>query len=210
MSTLEKSERSSKEHYSDFAKSSLYRYIPQSSSYIPEGDENKSLAEWSNNYGTDILMQSSDPTLKREMVSSVHYLRPFLFNSKPNSDLEEVINEAKYIPLLEYNWDEEGAIPIPQDLFDVTIHFLKHYYLFLLDSIGVNIALPEINPCRDGTIDLSWRTKNARLLINVRSGPDDYMAYFYGDLYNNKMPLKGNFCISKFSEPLAFWMKYLV
>lgn len=140
------------------------------------------------------------------------FLDPSAFySSRPLKDeLETAIEEAKYITSLPDNWDEEGAAPILQIIFDKAAEFLRYYSRYLYIGFGLELPIPEINPCKDGSIDLSWRTAQARMLINIRMQDELPHAFFYGDRYNNKMPIKGNVPLKEFSESLAVWMKYLV
>jgi hypothetical protein len=140
------------------------------------------------------------------------FLAPSAFySSRPLKDeLETAIEEAKYIISLPDNWDEEGAVPISQLIFDKAVEFLRYYSRYLYIGFGFELPIPEINPCKDGSIDLSWRTAHARMLINIRMQDELPHAFFYGDRYNNKMPIKGNVPLKEFSESLAVWMKYLV
>ena len=124
--------------------------------------------------------------------------------------IDNAIKEATYITDLADDWDDEGAVPIKINTFDFAANFLKSYSSYLFNSYNIFIPVPEINPCKDGSIDLAWRTKNARMLINIRSENGKYYAFYYGDRYNNKMPIKGNVPLPEFSESLAVWMKYLV
>ena len=134
----------------------------------------------------------------------------FMSGSAVKSEIEKVIEEALYIKSLPDNWDEEGAQKISEEIFTSTAAFLRYCSNYLYIGAGIILPAPEINPCKDGSIDLSWRTGTARLLINIRMQEGALYAFFYGDRYNNKMPIKGNFPLSEFSESLAAWMKYLV
>jgi hypothetical protein len=80
---------------------------------------------------------------------------------------------------LPVGWDGENALPITNEIDTKAIDFIK--------ANCVNHMLPDINPCCDNTIDLSWRTENVRLLINIAS---DKISY-YGDLYNDVDQIKG-------------------
>lgn len=128
---------------------------------------------------------------------------------EPVAEIETAIEEASDLPLLPDNWNEEGAKAISTELFDNAVNFLRTYNKFLGTTYKVSLPAPEINPCPDGSIDLSWRSKHARMLINIRIHDNIPHAFFYGDRYNNKMPVKGNTPVADFSEGLAAWMKSL-
>ena len=126
-----------------------------------------------------------------------------------NPAIEKAIEEAADIADLPDNWDDEGGRKISSKLFAGAASFLRQYSDYLI-NLGFLMQAPQIDPCKDGTIDLAWRTERSRMLINIREYEGIPHAFFYGDKYNNKMPIKGNFPLSEFSEPLAAWMKHLV
>lgn len=125
------------------------------------------------------------------------------------SDLERAIDDAKEILNLEDDWNGEGAEQISPEIFDVASNFLRRYDSYLKETFKIDLLVPEINPCPNGTIDLSWRSPSARLLVNIKFIEGQYYAYFYGDRYNNKSPLKGNTQTEELSEGLAILMKSL-
>ncbi len=132
-------------------------------------------------------------------------------NQKFINRMDALIINANKMLNLPINWDDDGALPIEKEIFESATSFVKQYLLEIYFAHGIEIQLPEINPCPDGSIDLDWATPNAQLLINIRKDKADneYVAYYYGDRYNDKTQFKGSFPISEFSESLAIWMKYL-
>ena len=50
--------------------------------------------------------------------------------------------------------------------------------LFAEDGVGV--AVPDISPGPNGSIDLHWRRPGRELLLNVPAAPDE-PAHYYGD-----------------------------
>lgn len=129
---------------------------------------------------------------------------------KVPSAIEEAIQEAQHITGLTNNWDEDGAQQISKETLDTAATFLKSYADYLSLTYNVEIDAPEINPVKNGSIDLEWHTQGAQMLINIRRKEGQYYAFYYGDRYNDKMPIKGNVPMSEFSESLAVWMKYLL
>jgi hypothetical protein len=124
--------------------------------------------------------------------------------------VETAIDAAAYIQGLHMdNWDEEGAKPITDIVFSSTKFFLRQYDAYLFLNFQLHLPIVEINPCANGSIDLSWRTDGARMLINIRLHNEHPMAFFYGDRYNNRSTIKGNTLVYEFSESLATWMKQL-
>lgn len=124
--------------------------------------------------------------------------------------LELLIQKASEIKDLELDWDEDGALKIDEITFNTATGFLKTYVNYLKSKLKVEVKLPAINPCKDGSIDLEWHTVNAQLLVNIRkSNQQKFIAYYYGDLHNDKMQFKGSIPVNDFSEHFAVWMKYL-
>ncbi len=91
-----------------------------------------------------------------------------------NPILDEIKNAFDYLDYKEH-WDDENAKPINEKCFVEAINFLLYYL-----NNKIEIVDPEINPCPNGTIDISFRNEKnkARLLINFR---EDEFAW-YGDV----------------------------
>lgn len=126
-------------------------------------------------------------------------------------ELTEEIEFSKEILNLRKGWDGFDAPAIPKEVYNSSIDFLMGYSKFILKNTGVIINTPEINPGRNGNIHLSWRTTNARMAISIeKSENNEVLAYYYGDLKEDKYPIKGDVPVDKISDFLAFWMKNLV
>ncbi len=125
-----------------------------------------------------------------------------------NNRILKVINESKSLLSLGENWDDEGALAIPKIVWERAMDFLKNYSQYITQKKTINIQAPQINPCRDGSIDLSWRTPKARMLINFKND-DSGLAHYYGDYYNNINSIKGYVKTDEIQEFLATWMKVL-
>lgn len=122
----------------------------------------------------------------------------------------EAIRQSKKLLQLPEGWDEEAAKPIDSQALEAAGRLLMDMAELLLRSPGnQTLAVPEINPVPNGSIDLSWRTARARMLINVRKEGTGYTAYFYGDEYNNVNPIKGIMPVTNASRLLG-WLPYLV
>jgi hypothetical protein len=123
-----------------------------------------------------------------------------------NSKVDKLIEQSKYILTLKEGWDEEDALPIDKAIWENATSFLSAYVKYVHQHCGVPLELPEINPVRDGSIDLEWRTSRGRLLINFnKKNPQE--ASFYGDRYADEDSIKGNVGIKEVKEHLAIWMK---
>lgn len=124
--------------------------------------------------------------------------------------IETEIEDSSYIPDLPKNWDEDGAMPVKRELWEIAIRFLRSYAQHIWRNYNIAIEAPEINPTRGGTVDLSWTTKkNVGMLINIRIHNDMPMAFYYGEPSDNVDIIKGSVAIEKVAEHLAIWMKKL-
>ena len=120
--------------------------------------------------------------------------------------IESSINDAHSILNLVDNWDDDGAYKVPKNVYNNAILFLKRYALFILNDLKIIISAPEINPVKDGSIDLEWHTPNARMLINVNNtGKIGY----YGDNFNDLNSIKGKIAGESVQTFLAVWMTKL-
>lgn len=130
--------------------------------------------------------------------------------SVPNelSNIVDEINNSKEILDLEYDWDDEGASQIPKEVWQNAVKFLINYSK-KLHELDVNIEAPDIEACRDGSIDLSWRTPMARMLINIKMENGKVYAEYYGDLFNNEKSIKGTIPVPEIEDHLLYWMKNL-
>lgn len=124
--------------------------------------------------------------------------------------IENEINHSSYILDLKVDWDAENGLAISKEIYLAAIQFLKTYTNYVLTEFSIAIDAPEINPCRDGSVDLSWRTNRARMLVNIKMDKGIPHAFFYGDYYQNTKPFKGNLPANEFEEALAVWMKNLI
>jgi hypothetical protein len=113
---------------------------------------------------------------------------------------------------LEEDWDNNGAIKIDERTWSAMANFLITYAKTILYNYEVAIATPDINAGVDGSIDLCWKLKNIRLLINIKPFGCDIFANYYGDWYENKQNIKGPILNDEIEiiEHLAFWMRKLV
>jgi len=136
-------------------------------------------------------------------------LNPFqqaLKGNKMKNKVEELIEQSRYILTLEEGWDEEDALPVNKAIWENATSFLRAYAKYINQHYDFSFELPEINPLRDGSIDLEWRTSKGRLLINFNE-KNPHEASFYGDRYADEDSIKGNVDVKEVKEHLAIWMK---
>jgi len=143
-------------------------------------------------------------SFRQSFLDSELYLIRELKTYKPSA-LERLITDSKYIYSLTDGWDGEEAEIISKGLWITVTKFLRKYYEFIENELGIKIPLPDINPVRDGSIDLEWHTERGRLLINFSDKRPTAAAY-YGDKHKNIDSKKGTTDTSQIEPLLASWM----
>ena len=121
--------------------------------------------------------------------------------------IARAVEDSTSILSLKPGWDDGKAQPIQRETWQQANGFLLRYAVRIYNLFSLVLPVPDINPCPNGSMDLSWRTKSARMLVNVRMENGEMLAFFYGDLYDNKMPIKGNVPAESVEDHLACWMK---
>ncbi|TCC98490.1 hypothetical protein [Pedobacter hiemivivus] len=126
-----------------------------------------------------------------------------------NRSFQDAVEKSQCIIDLEEGWDDEEAKPIDEKLFNESTNRIRSYLLEVSRETGNFISSPKINPVVDGSIDFEWSLKNVRLLINVRQTEKRPIAYYFGDLNNKELSIKGNVPLDCNYEHLSKWMKFL-
>ena len=121
------------------------------------------------------------------------------------SAIQEAIETSKSLLDLRSNWDDDGALAIEQGIYEQAIAFLKDYSMFVFKIYNVVLAAPDINPVKNGTIDLEWHTSSARMLVNIRGD----IAAYYGDNLDDLNSIKGRVSTHGVEGFLANWMTKL-
>jgi hypothetical protein len=93
----------------------------------------------------------------------------------------EKIRKSFEILKLEDDWDDDGAMKANLNVFNKAMVFI-HLLIAKVD----NLSVPEIDLCRDGSIDFDFRNKDYRLLVNVQV---DHISC-YGDNGDNGNVIK--------------------
>lgn len=90
------------------------------------------------------------------------------------------IEESRTILELKENWDGNGGKPILESTLQRAVGFLQLNASNIWQKFGIQIAVPDIAPVPDGSVDLHWELEDYELLINI---PDDYQkpATYGGD-----------------------------
>lgn len=190
-------------------KATLHIHEPAFKAFKPKNDHRLKICKAKSSgyiaYKEIILSENGISPLKKiELKDNIFFI---------SNQLKEIAEEIKLSEeLLDYdeNLDDEKTLPINKELYIVAINFLIDYSEFIFKNLGVTIQAPEINAGRNGNVYLAWRTDNARLAISIENNKtSEIIANYYGDLRNDLEPIKGNVTVSKISEYLAYWMKYL-
>ena len=139
-----------------------------------------------------------DEALEESVAYNIEHLARKKLGNLPSyglpKDLEHIskaISEAQFIPNLQNDWDDNNALKIPTQIFERAIQFVKSYALFLYDKYGFLLVEPSIMPVPDGSIDISWNTPNASLLICIKNQQDE-VAYYYGEFFENDQKVDSN------------------
>ena len=111
---------------------------------------------------------------------------------------EEIKKSFSLLDLKE-DWDEDGAKPPTEISFSKMLEF---FGCLMSKNIDTNIE-PNIFPCGDGSIDISFRIENdIRLLINI----SDERIGWYGDINGNPPIINGE-QKDVFNDELFEWIK---
>lgn len=139
-------------------------------------------------------------TVRIEIKDSV-FIIPRQFKS-----LIEGVEKSGYIVALNDDWDGDGAIPISKLIYERAINSLISYMDYIYLNYDVIINIPEINPGRDGSIDLDWRCNECELLLRIIND-DDFIIHYYGDVGKSNHKIEGIIYNSEVNDDLAHWMK---
>jgi len=102
--------------------------------------------------------------------------------------MKQLLNKIKEsFELLEFedDWDQDGGVKADLIIFNKAMIFIH-----LLASHVNNLSVPNINLCKDASIDLFFVNKEYRLLVNIKkesascfgAGNNDINAIKSGDL----------------------------
>lgn len=124
------------------------------------------------------------------------------------SNIISSIKSSLYILELEEGWDGEDAVRCTNTTYNNAVEFLIKYSQTLFKNYDIVIRNPEINLCRDGSIDFEWRSDQLILLINV-TNKDNIDIHYYSEDLKSKTILKGFLDNLEPNENLVFWMQKL-
>ncbi len=122
------------------------------------------------------------------------------------SEIASEIRDSKKILNLKYDWDSEGALSVPQFVWERAVKTLISYSKWIWENKGVILVTPSIDALADGSIDIMWNGTKGRLLLNIRNSPISE-AHYYGDTYEGKNKFKG--VIKNLNEVQTFFAYWL-
>ncbi len=137
---------------------------------------------------------------------------------KSFKNLFNEIKNSKYILDLKPYYDDESAKVPSYNIWRSTIEFIANYSKNIYEKNKVIITFPEINPGRDGSVDLDFRIP-CNLLINIKNENKKTIVSYYGDNYGPKLKpetkkekeseIEGiiKYIPNKIYKPLVNWMK---
>ena len=118
--------------------------------------------------------------------------------------LNEIENSSNIIDL-DKNWDDEGALQISFNTWKKATLFISNYSKWIYNNQNVIISEPDIAAVSDGSIDLTWSSEHARLLVNIKEA--ETTASYYGDYFTENNNIKGNIPMNEINEFFAYWLK---
>jgi hypothetical protein len=122
------------------------------------------------------------------------------------SEMVSKIRDSEKILDFEYDWDSEGALPVPQFVWERAAKTLIIYSKWIWDNKGIKLVIPSIDALPDGSVDIMWNGTKGRLLLNVRNS-SSLEAHYYGDSYEGKNKFKG--VIENLNEVQTFFAYWL-
>ncbi|MCX6269816.1 MAG: hypothetical protein NTU44_01100 [Bacteroidetes bacterium] len=165
------------------------------------------------------VMYDMDKIIGKSRLSNWETLTAFYMLTINNEqiafpeDLKKIYDEilhSNFIQDLEDGWNDFEAPAFSKDVIFNAQAFLAKYAIAIHNIHGDVLPPPEINPVSNGSIDISWWTQKARMLINIKKIEGKILASYYGDLYNNENPKKGSINVTELDFSLITWMRNLV
>lgn len=162
------------------------------------------------NHGGNIWRTSPGILIGTEMSRYERFRTLGMFPEvNPLEEFQRTVDASSYILELEDGWDDNTARAIDRDLYRQSASCISKYIESIFFQTGVVITSPTINPLSNGTLDYEWSGQSARFLMNFRIDGDSVKAFYYGDLYNNRLPIKGSVPCDKVYDHLMKWMENL-
>ena len=116
--------------------------------------------------------------------------------------LNTILDKLDLFATLQKDWDDDGAEIIESDVINTAKEFLKTLY-----KQKEPIYHPEVDPCCNGTIDISWHTENQQILINIKKGGKT--IGYYGENKENNSVIKNTISFENIHIELLPWLKLI-
>ncbi len=99
--------------------------------------------------------------------------------------LKDVIEESKTLLQLKDDWDDDGALCCNSVSYYNAIEILTLYHTYIEKTYSIIIQDPEINLCKDGSIDIEWRDDKFSCLFNIINSTE-FLMHYYAVIFNFK------------------------
>ncbi len=101
------------------------------------------------------------------------------------TDLEKQLGEfRKGFEKLQDNWDTRGAKGFDNNIWNKSSNLLREI-LFSLWEHRIEVPIPAMLPCADGSIDINWQTDKFKLLVNIPRERQELVS-MYGEKKGSK------------------------
>lgn len=191
---------SKNDEYVDNSKHSIFTY-KREETFVDISSASRTRLNWKNS------TQECEPVLKHNQKYIQIKIGYEIFQIP--SELSEIASEIKNsekILELEFDWDSEGALRVPQYVWERAAKTLVIYSKWIWENKGVLLVIPSTDALSDGSIDIMWNGTKGRLLLNVRNLASSE-AHYYGDTYGGKNKFKGAIeNLNEVHEFFAYWL----
>lgn len=177
-----------------------YKPNPFLSSTKKASDQYTDLIGYKVPVSLNVLPLTISETISLECCGDKYRLNYKLF------DVADSIDDSKNILSLKEGWGDNGK-QITTEIYRRSIKLLIDYANHIFDHYDIVINGPEINPVRNGSVDLVWNTENGYLLINVKEFKNDYLGTFFGFRKSNRKIKEGEIDLNCIEPDMAMWMK---
>ena len=118
---------------------------------------------------------------KRKVDKKINDKTVISLKSKFKSEIEKV---HKGIARLKDNWDSKGSKGFDNEIWNKVSKLLREILFYLWENM-IEVPIPAILPCSDGSIDINWETEKFELLVNIP--PDNQeLVNIYGEKPGHK------------------------
>jgi hypothetical protein len=125
------------------------------------------------------------------------------------SHLKKCEEHFRVIKSLNRNWDDNEALPIPEEVISAAFVFLFAYALFVWDSYDCALDEPSISPLPNKSIDLYWLTDSGEMLVNIRRDGDKIKGFYSGERLESGKPITSWAECGEIDETLAYWLTFV-